>query len=392
MKELDLDKLLKEKREEPSTVSISAVNSWLKGGVIFVGLFASLKWLFTKKMWLMLTSITSISIATIVAIVHLNSSVPNSEKTIRKKTQEHKMVRAEFKQKIIAPNKQLNSKVVDKIVMNEVVKLNKLSPVPLFIEHEMNSIEPLKSNRQIGIKNNQAKDQFKRIDANGFVHFTLVKGTSYSIQNTIADEDGEPLLEYSIKNGTLYLNSANDNNASDLIITVVDLVEIKLNGFCEIVTNSTYQSNDLEIEANGCVNMNIDLNVNNLEIEMNGETKGILNLKSNNFEFESNGFNDVQIECDCEESRIEVTGFSKIKFIGTSTVTMMDINGESKISAEEFASRELYLKMSGFNKKLETEVSSNLEAEISGENTVVITGSPEIINKEVSKGSKLKIK
>ena len=138
--------------------------------------------------------------------------------------------------------------------------------------------------------------------------------------------------------------------------------------------------------------MNIDLNVNNLEIEMNGETKGILNLKSNNFEFESNGFNDVQIECDCEESRIEVTGFSKIKFIGTSTVTMMDINGESKISAEEFASRELYLKMSGFNKKLETEVSSNLDAEISGENTVVITGSPEIINKEVSKGSKLKIK
>jgi hypothetical protein len=45
----DLDLLLKAKREEPTTVSIEVIDSWLKGGFVLVGLFAILKRLFTQK-------------------------------------------------------------------------------------------------------------------------------------------------------------------------------------------------------------------------------------------------------------------------------------------------------------------------------------------------------
>jgi hypothetical protein len=188
------------------------------------------------------------------------------------------------------------------------------------------------------------------------------------------------------------LIGANENNAADLIITVTNLEKIKLNGFCEMVTNSTFESTDLEIEVNGFTNVAIDLNVKDLEIDINGETKGTMNLKGKNLDIVSTGFNDLVIESDFTESRLEVTGFSKIKFVGTSAITMMEVSGETKISAEEFHSQELFLKVSGDNDKLITTVSDKLDVEISGKNNVEILGSPEILHQEVVQGSKLKIK
>jgi hypothetical protein len=188
------------------------------------------------------------------------------------------------------------------------------------------------------------------------------------------------------------LNSAEENKATDLIITIVDLEKVKLNGFCEMVTNSSFESTDLELETNGFTHLYVDFNVQDLEIEINGETKGKLNMKGKHIDFLSTGFNNVEISSDFEQSRIEVTGYSEIKLAGSSLFTVMDISGESKISAEEFTSQEMYLKVSGMNKKIETTVSSKLDVEISGENTVVINGSPEIIHQDVTKGSKLKLK
>ena len=390
MRELDLDALLREKREEPTTVSISAVDSWLKGGVVFVGLFATLKWLFTKKMWLMFTSISSISIVTFLAIVQLNST--STVNSTRKVSTKSKFKTVEITAPTIDSSENSKNSVVEKSLIDEMYEMTFLTPNQLISQDQDNSIEPVDYKLPIIATDNEPKDHFSRIDANAFVHNTLFKGSSCSIQNTISSQDGDTPLDYSIKNGTLYLNSANENKASELIITVVELEKIKLNGYCEMITNSTYESTDLELDLNGFSTLNIDLNVKDLEIDMNGETKGVLNLKGKNIDLNSNGFSDVEIEFDFEQSRIEVNGFSKIKFIGTSITTDMDITGESKISAEEFASQELFLKVSGFNKKMETAVSSKLDVEISGENTVVILGAPEILHQEVSEGSKLKIK
>jgi len=392
MRELDLQALLKEKREEPTLVSITAVDSWLKGGIAFVGLFATIKWLFTKKMWFMFTSISSISMVTILAIVQLNSSSTHSEKGIRKVHQVPKTISQPSAHETQTLIQTSNESKVDAGIHDETFELTLLSPKQLVLGREENSMEPIENKLILISKANESKDQFTRIDANGFVHFTLVNGSSCSINNTIPTGEDEVPLTYSIKNGTLYLSSANENNAADLIITVTDLEKIKLNGFCEMVTSTTFESADLEIEVNGFTNLAIDLNVKELELDMNGETKGTMNLKGENLDLESTGFNDLEIESDFQESRIEVSGFSKIKFLGTSVITIMEVSGESKISAEEFHSQELFLIVSGDNDKLETAVSDKLDIEISGKNTVVIIGSPEIIHQEVSEGSKLKIK
>lgn len=392
MRELDLEALLKEKREELTSVSITAVDSWLKGGIAFVGLFASLKWLFTKKMWLMLTSISSISIVTILAIVQLNSTPSTPLKSGRNVRNETKILKPEVKPEKVVETKTNEYAPVHQGFMTDMFKMTVLTPNQLNMTQETNLIEPVPFKSVNVQMDNESKDHFSRIDANGFVHFILVNGSSCSIQNTIPSQDGGTLLDYSIKNGTLYLNSANENKATDLIITVTDLEKIELNGFCEMITNSTFESTDLEIEVNGFTNLTLDLNVKDLEIDMNGETKGQLNLKGKNLEFESNGLSDVEIECDFVQSRMKVNGLSKIKFVGTSVTTELDVNGESHISAEEFISQELFLKMNGSNKKLETVVTAKLDVEISGKNSVVISGSPQIVHQEVTEGSKLKIK
>ena len=387
MKELDLDVLFKVKREEPTSVSLASVDSWLKGGIAFAGLLASIKWLFTKKMWLMLTSITSISIVSLVAIVQLNST-PKTVSEVKKSSVSVSKERHYEQQSTPALAPQEKTFFNPEKVPNELLAMHLLLPSKLPFSNEEMPLEQL----PFGGIVSEPKDQFTRIDANGFVHFTLVNGTSCSIQNTIAYLEDEPKLRYTIKNGTLYLNSSSENNATDLIITVANLEKIKLNGFCELVTNSTFDSDELEIDVNGFTNFNVDLNVKDLEIDMNGETKGTLNLKSINLDYESNGYSDVEIECDVKQSRIEVNGFSTIELIGQSTTTIMSITGESKLSAEEFVSQDMFLIVSGMNKKIETAVTAKLDVEVSGENTVVIHGSPEIVHQEVTDGSRLKIK
>jgi hypothetical protein len=393
MKEIDLDALLKVKREEPSTVPISTVISWLKEGIVFIGLFASVKWLFTQKKWFMLTSISSITIATIVAIVQLNSTPSTSSSGDHKGSYSPKTEQSQPKQEKSKANQPQTFPTIVENLQVDMVEVAELPTNEPSADKASNSIEPVNNeNPQFEQNATGLKDHFTRIEANGFVHFTIVNGTSCSVKNTIPREDGEPALTYSIKYGTLYLNSAEENKATDLIITIVDLEKVKLNGFCEMVTNSSFESTDLELETNGFTHLNIDFNVQDLEIEINGETKGKLNLKGKHIDFLSTGFNNAEISSDFEQSRIEVTGYSEIKLAGSSLFTVMDISGESKISAEEFTSREMYLKVSGMNKKMETTVSSKLDVEISGENTVVINGSPEIIHQDVTKGSKLKLK
>lgn len=392
MKELDLDILFKEKRDEPVSVSIKAVKSWLKGGVLAFSLFASIKWLFTQKTKLMFTSISSISIATTLAILFFNSSSSTSLKSVQQATAN----KPGFQHELIASKSNLpinNSNFSVKHAEPEVlIKMNTLRPNQVSKEQQNQLFVPGPniSSEQESVMNNEVK--FTRINANGFVHFTLVKGTSCSIQDNIPYPEGEPQLQYSIKNGVLFLNSASENKASDFIITVSDLERIHLNGFCEMITSTEFKADELDLDINGFSNLNIDLNVADLEIELNGETKGKMNLKSKHVEFECNGFCELAIACDFEQSWIEVGGFSKINFSGTSTMTNLYITGETAIEAENFFSQDLVLKMSGDNRKFETNVTSQIDLEISGKNTAIISGSPTVVHQDVMKGSNFKIK
>ena len=246
----DLDLLFKEKREEPTTVSIELVQSWINGGALLAGLLATLKKLFTKKSWLMYTSISSIAIVTLLTIFQL--SAPKTE--ARSKIQELKFPVNTSTKSIVSKHVQptsldlKNSEEPSNGQVELLTKMTQAIPNLNAPSTYLKLIEPKPNATPQTFANNDTIKYFDRIDVNGIVHFTLVKGANCSVNNTVSVKDGGEVFKYSVKQGTLFLEGIAEGAASELIITVPDLKRIKTNGICEIYTQTTFNATDLELK------------------------------------------------------------------------------------------------------------------------------------------------
>lgn len=388
MKELDL--LLKAKREEPTTVSIELIDSWLKSGILLVGLFATLKRLFTKKMWLMLTSISSISVVLMMAIAQF-SSAPSVAPTKSKPLQN----------KVSSDNLLPEAPVLTQIMSSPLIQqgralaLTPMTPLATTAVPSNTAFKLMKPTQNAApqtLATNDTTQFFDRIDVNGSISFTLVNGPTCSVSNLLQDGMEAESFEYTVKNGILFLDGVPENDATVLVITVPDLRKIKINGFCNIVTPQPFNSTALDLEVNGFVKLDLDLNVKDLELDLNGENSGKIRINSEHLELEINGINDLEMLFMVNQSWIDINGLGKLKFSGSTRSTIMAINGENKFDGEAFSSEELYLKVSGIHQKIETTVYEKLDVEISGSNNVIILGSPKAVQQNVAPSSKLKLK
>jgi hypothetical protein len=386
----DLDLLLKAKREEPTTVSIEVIDSWLKGGFVLVGLFAILKRLFTQKMWLMFTSISSITLVTILTFFHF--SRPQADTFKKDKLAKTPVQVVESKQ--INPNVLAPHKNEAPMGHNEEVLTKMPQAIPNLRTQnaDLKLLEPKQNTAPQQMATNDTTKYFDRIDVNGSISFTLVNGPICSVSNLLNDGMEAESFNYTIKNGILFLDGVPENDATVLVITVPDLRKIKINGFCNIVTPQPFNATTLELEVNGFVKLDLDLNVKDLELELNGENSGKIRINSDKLELEINGVNDLEVSFLVKQSWIDINGLGKFKFGGSSNATMMEINGQNKFNGEDFTSEELILKVSGINQKIETTVSKELDVDISGSNNVIIQGSPKEVKQNVAPSAKLKLK
>jgi hypothetical protein len=386
----DLDLLLKAKREEPTTVSIEVIDSWLKSGILLVGLFATLKRLFTKKMWLMFTSIPSISVVIMMAIAQFSSApsvAPIQSKPLQNKVSNNHLL----------PEAPVQTPIMSSPHLQQVRELP-MTPIRTLATNALPStaafklIEPTPNAAPQTMTNNDTTQFFDRIDVNGSISFTLVNGPTCSVSNLLKDGMESESFNYTIKNGILFLDGVPENDATVLVITVPDLRKIKINGFCNIVTPQPFNSTALELEVNGLVKLDLDLNVKDLELDLNGENSGKIRINSDNLELEINGVNDLEILFMVKQSWIDINGLGKLKFSGSTRSTIMEINGQNKFDGEAFTSEELILKVTGINQKIETTVYEKLDVEISGSNNVIIQGAPKEVKQNVAPSAKLKLK
>jgi hypothetical protein len=386
----DLDLLLKAKREEPTTVSIEAIDSWLNSGILLIGLFATLKRLFTQKMWLMFTSISSISVVIMMAIAQFSSApsvAPIKSKPLQNKVSNNHLL----------PEAPVQTQIMSSPHLQQVRELA-MTPIRTLATNALPSttafklIEPSPNAAPQTMVNNDTTQFFDRIDVNGSISFTLVNGPTCSVSNLLKDGMEAASFNYTIKNGILFLEGVPENDATVLVITVPDLRKIKINGFCNIVTPQPFNATTLELEVNGFVKLDLDLNVKDLELDLNGENSGKIRINSDNLELEINGVNDLEVVFMVKQSWIDINGLGKLKFSGSTRSAIMAINGENKFDGEAFSSEELYLKVSGVNQKIETTVYEKLDVEISGSNNVIIQGSPKEVKQIVAPGAKLRLK
>jgi hypothetical protein len=386
----DLDLLLKAKREEPTTVSIEAIDSWLKSGILLVGLFATLKRLFTKKMWFMFTSISSISVVIMMAIAQFSSApsvAPIKSKPLQNKVSNNHLL----------PEAPVQTQILSSPHLQQVRELA-MTPIRTLTTNALPSttafklIEPSPNTAPQTMVNNDTTQFFDRIDVNGSISFTLVNGPTCSVSNLLKDGMESASFNYTIKNGILFLEGVPENDATVLVITVPDLRKIKINGFCNIVTPQPFNSTAFELEVNGFVKLDLDLNVKDLELDLNGENSGKIRINSDHLELEINGVNDLEVVFMVKQSWIDINGLGKLKFSGSTRSTIMEINGQNKFDGEAFTSEELILKVTGIDQKIETTVYEKLDVEISGSNNVIIQGAPKEVKQNVAPSAKLRLK
>lgn len=155
---------------------------------------------------------------------------------------------------------------------------------------------------------NDTTKYFDRIDVNGSISFTLVNGPACSVSNLLKDGIEAESFNYTIKNRILFLDGVPENDATVLVITVPNLRKIKINGFFNIVTPQPFNATTLELEVNGFVKLDLDLNVKDLELDLNGENSGKIRINSDNLELEINGVNDLEVSFLVKQSWIDING------------------------------------------------------------------------------------
>lgn len=338
----------------------------------------------------MFTSISSIAIATLLSIFQLSTPKKVAAKKFR--FVNHFIHKNEMKQVHSSNYKLFNVSHPSHEKADILTKMPPFTPIISAQNKDLRSIEPQQNTPLNAEIKSDSSTFFDRIDVNGSISFTLINGEVCAVSNLLQNGMEADALNYTIKNGTLFLDGVPENAATVLVIMVPDLHKMKINGFCNIVTPKTFSATDLEIEVNGFVQLDLDLNVKDLELDLNGDNNGKISVKSENFDFAINGTNDIDLQCDAKKSWIEINGFTKINVSGSSVATLMKVNGESKFSGESFISQDMLLKVTGINQKIETTVLTKLDVEISGSSSVIIHGTPEITHQEIGLDAKLKLK
>jgi hypothetical protein len=341
-------------------------------------------------MWFMFTSISSISVVIMMAIAQFSSApsvAPIKSKPLQNKVSNNHLL----------PEAPVQTQIMSSPHLQQVKELA-MTPIRTLATNALPSttafklIEPSPNTAPQTMVNNDTTQFFDRIDVNGSISFTLVNGPTCSVSNLLKDGMEAASFNYTIKNGILFLEGVPENDATVLVITVPDLRKIKINGFCNIVTPQPFNSTAFELEVNGFVKLDLDLNVKDLELDLNGENSGKIRINSDNLELEINGVNDLEVVFMVKQSWIDINGLGKLKFSGSTRSTIMEINGQNKFDGEAFTSEELILKVTGIDQKIETTVYEKLDVEISGSNNVIIQGAPKEVKQNVAPSAKLRLK
>lgn len=231
-------------------------------------------------------------------------------------------------------------------------------------------------NAQISEKNTR---EFTKIDIslNAITKVSFGKEHSFEING---HEDDLEKIEYSIRNGTLYIEMENKRNwnwfrksqreALEIRITLVRLKDLDISGEGEFMLPMLDQE-DLTIDLSGTVDLETGGRVNYLTIDKSGA--GSIYLK------------------DLKSKRVNIdkSGVGSFEINGTAERLKIDCSGASTLDFEDFVVNKLEVDMSGAN-RLRITVTDEVSADLSGACSVAFKGDAEIIYKDLSGASSVK--
>ena len=225
---------------------------------------------------------------------------------------------------------------------NSLVKIICLSFILyLFIGINHSYSQIIKGNGNV-ITQERSVSAFRSIVATGSFELFLVKGDKQNVQ-IVADENLHNLFISNVRNETLDLQIVGEvKRAKELkvYVTFVNLHNLIAIGAVDVRTDTTIQTNSLDIFVSGVSSVKINLNTENLIFEITDGAYAYLQGNTENFdiritdEAELNAFNLAAKKCNVkisgysdakisveEELKLRVTGAGNLYYKGNPKIT-----------------------------------------------------------------------
>lgn len=184
------------------------------------------------------------------------------------------------------------------------------------------------------------------------------------------------------------------NSGSDKItvyITVPEIEGISVSGSGDVIGQSKFRTDDLDLNVSGSGSLFIDVEARgDVDADVSGSGSVELKGQFRGFESDVSGSGRVQLSARIENTAdFGISGSGRIMAAGSADAVRARISGSGKVLAADFETNRCDVRISGSG-DVEINVKDELEANISGSGSVSYRGTPKKVNSNSSGSGKVR--
>lgn len=171
---------------------------------------------------------------------------------------------------------------------------------------------------QAQLRETRPLEDFHAVSFEGNARIYFEQGDTPSIQIQAKKEHHVTEFISEVRNGTLHLGFENDRENKRklrLVITHTGIDKLDMDGFVNMISYDPLTGGDLDIDADGFIKGDLELDVENLHVDVDGFIQLALYGKAIRADLELDGFGNIDAkDLDVKKPRKRADGFARIKF------------------------------------------------------------------------------
>jgi hypothetical protein len=210
-----------------------------------------------------------------------------------------------------------------------------------------------------------------------------IEGDKEVLQKIETEVDGNKLVIE--QEGNKWFNWGSEGDNIKIYITVPSIEALSVSGSGELVGQSRFTANNLDLNVSGSGELTIDVDATGkLDADVSGSGDIIVKGKCNSFDSDVSGSGKIELEATVAgKANFEISGSGKIHAKGSAQNVEAEISGSGKVLAANLETERCEIKITGSG-DVEINVKNELDANISGSGTVSYKGNPSKVNSHAS--------
>ena len=183
----------------------------------------------------------------------------------------------------------------------------------------------------------------------------------------------------------------NDNDKITVYITVPNIEAVSVSGSGDIIGESKIRTNDLDVNVSGSGSLSLEVEANgDVDARVSGSGNMVLKGHFESIDTDVSGSGKVVLDAMIDNAAdFGISGSGKIEAHGQAELVKANISGSGKVLAADLKTERCEVRISGSG-DVEINVTTELDANISGSGSVSYRGSPKKINSHASGSGKVR--